>query len=408
MTDRRQTPFVLDPNGRTLHAESAALRARGPVTKVLLPGGVEAWSVNSQAALERLLTDPRVSKDAHRHWPRFTSGGITPQWPLYAWVSTANMFTAFGDDHRRLRHLVAPAFTARRTAAMRPRIERIVDTALDGLPATTRDGVTDLRRHFAYPVPVRVITELMGVPEGAMTAGLRSCVDNLFTTSLGAEESAANHRDTYALLGELVELRARQPGDDLTSALIAAEEDDERLTRAEIVDTLLLVIAAGHETTVNLLDNACLALLTSPVQLDAVRNGRAGWDDVIEESLRRDAPVAHLPLRYAVEDIQVAGTTIAKGDAILASYAAAGRDPGRHGPTADDFDVTRAHKDHLAFGHGVHRCLGAPLARLEAAVALPSLFLRYPALALAAEPGTLEPVKSFISNGHARLPVTLI
>ncbi|MFE0631809.1 cytochrome P450 [Streptomyces sp. NPDC058864] len=407
MTDRRQTPFVLDPSGRTLHGESAVLRARGPVTKVLLPGGVEAWSVNSQEALERLLTDPRVSKDSRRHWPRFASGGITPQWPLYAWVSVTNMFTAYGDDHRRLRQLVAPAFTARRTAALRPRIERIVDTVLDELPAAARDGVTDLRAHFAYPVPVRVVTELMGVPGGAMATGLRSCIDNIFNTSLGAEAAAANHRNTYALLDELVALRTRQPGDDLTSALIATEEDDEHLTRAEVVDTLLLVVAAGHETTVNLLDNACFALLTSPAQLDAVRAGRAGWDDVIEESLRLDAPVAHLPLRYAVEDIHVAGTTIAKGDAILASYAAAGRDPARHGPTADDFDVTRTDKGHLAFGHGVHHCLGAPLARLEAAVALPALFARHPAMALAAEPGALEPVMSFISNGHTRLPVTL-
>ncbi|MDX2704668.1 cytochrome P450 [Streptomyces sp. PA03-6a] len=407
MTDRRHSPFLLDPGGRALHTESAALRARGAVTKVLLPGGVEAWSVNSHAALEHLLTDPRVSKDSQRHWPRFASGGITPQWPLYAWVAVRNMFTAYGDDHRRLRRLVAPAFTPRRTAAMRPRIQRIVDATLDGLPAGARDGVADLRRHFAYPIPVRVVTELMGVPEGGMATGLRVCIDNLFTTSLGAAEAAANHRNTYALLDELVALRRRRPGDDLTSALVAAEEDDEHLTRAEVTDTLLLIIAAGHETTVNLLDNACFALLTSPAQLDAVRAGRATWDDVIEESLRRDAPVAHLPLRYAVEDIHVAGTTIAKGDAILASYAAAGRDPGRHGPTADDFDVTRADKDHLAFGHGVHHCLGAPLARLEAAVALPALFARHPAMTLAEEPGALEPVTSFISNGHARLPVAL-
>jgi cytochrome P450 len=407
MTDQLHAPLVLDPNGRALHAEGAELRSRGPVTKVLLPGGVEAWSVNSQAALERLLTDPRVSKDSHRHWPRFVSGEITPQWPLYAWVSVTNMFTAYGADHRRLRRLVAPAFTARRTAAMRPRIERIVAATLDALPSTATDGAVDLRRHFAYTIPVRVVTELMGVPEGDMAAGLRTCIDNIFNTALGPDEAAANHRNTYALLDELVALRGKQPGEDLTSALIAAEEDDEHLTGAEVIDTLLLIIAAGHETTVNLLDNACCALLTSPGQLDAVRAGRATWGDVIEESLRRDAPVAHLPLRYAVEDIDVAGATIAKGDAILASYAAAGRDPGRHGPTADDFDVTRPDKDHLAFGHGVHYCLGAPLARLEAAVALPALFARFPSMALAVEPGALEPVMSFISNGHARLPVTL-
>ncbi|MGX1763011.1 cytochrome P450, partial [Streptomyces lydicus] len=172
--------------------------------------------------------------------------------------------------------------------------------------------------------------------------------------------------------------------------------------------TLMLIITAGHETTVNLLDQAIFALLTRQGQLTDVLDGRASWADVVEETLRYQAPLAHLLLRYAVEDLDVEGTRIAQGEAILASYAAIGRDPKVHGPTADEFDVHRETRDrHLAFGHGVHHCLGAPLARLEAQVALPALFARFPGLRLAVEPSALAPVGSFISNGHAQLPVAL-
>ncbi|WP_306191040.1 cytochrome P450 [Streptomyces sp. MK5] len=402
-----QRPYVLDPTGHDIQAEGARLRARGPVTKVMLPGNIPAWSVTSHTALEQLLTDPRVSKDPRRHWPRFIAGEITPQWPLYAWVSVTNMFTAYGSDHRRLRRLVTPAFTAHRTAQLRPQVERIVTRVLDDLPRTAVNGVVDLRQHFAYLIPVQVITQLMGVPEGSMAAGIRTCVDNIFNTALSPQEAADNYHTTYSLLNDLVEHRRRQPGDDLTSYLISAGDSNEALTETEVIDTLLLIIAAGHETTVNLLDNAVFALLTRPDQHNLVRTGKVAWTDVIEESLRVDAPVAHLPLRYAVEDITVAGTTIPKGDAILASYAAAGQDPERHGPTAGVFDATRENKDHVAFGYGVHYCLGAPLARMEAATALPALFERFPSLALARPAGSIEPLSSFISQGHRSLPVTL-
>ncbi|MGX8908815.1 cytochrome P450 family protein [Streptomyces netropsis] len=371
-----------------------------------------AWAVTTRPLLKELLTDPRVSKDPRQHWPTWINGEISPDWPLYTWVAVQNMFTAYGSDHKRLRVLVSKAFTARRTAALRPRIEEMTADLLDTLAAHGPGEIVDLREGYAYPIPIQVICELFGVDDDATREGLRRCVDSLFHTSADPEEVTANYTELYALLGGIVAAKREKPGDDMTSVLISAREEDgpggSRLSEQELVDTLLLMIGAGHETTVNLLDNAIHELLTHPEQLALIRTGKAGWDDVIEETLRLQAPVANLPLRYAAEDIELdGGVTLRKGDAIIAAYAAAGRDPQLYGDTADDFDLTRADKDHLAFGHGVHHCLGAPLARLEAAVALPALFARFPELTLAAAPGELSPVESFISNGHRALPARL-
>jgi cytochrome P450 len=375
---------------------------------VELPGDVVAWSITSYDLLRTLLSDPRVSKDARQHWPAFASGAITQDWPLYIWVAVQNMFTAYGRDHRRLRALVSTAFTARRIAAMRPWIEQITTGLLDALDAAPKGAPVDLREGFAYPLPIEVICQLFGVPDDAR-AGLRRAVDGIFRTTSTPEQTLASQQEMYSILHGLVVGKRAEPGDDMTSALITARDEDDgsTLAESEMVDTLLLLISAGHETTVNLLDQAITALLTHPAQLDHVRTGRGSWKSVIEETLRWQAPVAHLPLRYAVEDIKLDGLVIGKGEAILASYVAAGRDRALHGDDADEFDVTRLDKSHLAFGHGVHFCLGAPLARLEAEVALPALFERFPDMTLAVPPAELEHIDSFISNGHRALPVML-
>lgn len=381
------------------------MRAEGPVRLIEMPGGVRGWAVAGYDTLRELLLDPRVSKDPRQHWPLWTNGDLAEDWPLRLWVSVRNMFTSYGAEHRRLRSLVSSAFTARRTEALRPEIEAIATGLLDRIEATTE--AVDLRAQYAYRLPVEVICQLFGVPDDQRDR-LRTVVDTVFDTTATPEQQQANGIAMYELMAYLVELKRSTPADDLTSALLAVHDGDEgRLAEHELVDTLILMLTAGHETTVNLLDQAIFALLTHPGQLALVRAGERAWTDVIEEALRWQAPVAYLPLRYAVEDIDVAGVTIHKGDAILAAYAAAGQDPAHYGPHAAEFDITRENKQHLAFGHGVHHCLGAPLARLEAQIALRALFERFPDLALAEPVDGLTPMHSFLSNGHLTLPALL-
>ncbi|HEX3789797.1 MAG TPA: cytochrome P450 [Pseudonocardiaceae bacterium] len=403
----QQCPYVLDVDGTDIQAEGARLRAAGPATLVEMPGGLPAWAVGSHDLMRRLLTDPRVSKDPRQHWAAWINGDVAEDWPLRIWVSVQNMFTAYGSEHKRLRSLVSAGFTARRTAALRPKIEQIAENLLDTIARAGADGPVDLRALYAYPLPVEVICQLFGVPEDERAA-MRTVVDTVFDTTATPEQAQANGIAMYEILTRLIELKRSAPGDDLTSALITVHDDEGgSLNATELVDTLVLMLTAGHETTVNLLDQAITALLTHPDQLALVRAGERSWGEVIEETLRWQAPVAYLPLRYAVEDIDLDGVHIPKGDAILAAYAATGRDPAQHGETADEFDITRASKTHQAFGYGVHHCLGAPLARLEAEIALPALFARFPDLHLAVPAEELTPMHSFLSNGHASLPVRL-
>ncbi|MFE2140052.1 cytochrome P450 [Streptomyces sp. NPDC059466] len=426
---------MLDALGRDVQGEAAVLRGRGVVSRVVLPGGVGAWVVTDAGVMRGLLADGRVSKDAYRHWPAWRRGEVSGSWPLAVWVSVQNLVTSYGAEHRRLRGLMASAFTARRVALLAPRVEEIASGLLDGVQEAAGrggGGVVDVRELFALPLPGRVMLELFGIPE-EFRGPLREIIDGFFDTAVSSQEAQRNYRALYSTMGELVAFKRRCPGEDLTSALIAAgdaggggaegaDTPDARgasdtsgarkvsggggLSEKELVDNLIMLLSAGCEPTVNLLGNAVALLLGDVGQLELVRSGRASWGDVVEEAVRVEAPGANAILRYAVEDVRVGETVIERGDALVMSFAAAGRDPGVHGADADVFDVTRAtRREHLSFGHGVHYCLGAPLARLEAEIALRALFGRFPQMRAAFGPGELPRTESFISNGPRVLPV---
>ncbi|HEX4729398.1 MAG TPA: cytochrome P450 [Jatrophihabitans sp.] len=398
---------MLDPSGQDVHAEGDRLRAQGPIAQVELPGGVRAWSVVGYDMLQQVLADPRFAKDARKYWPAFINGEIAEDFPLIGWVMMDNMTTADGADHARLRKLTAKAFTMRGTEAMRPMVEAITDDLLDKLAAMTAGEVIDLKANFAYPLPTRVVCDLFGVPEELRGEVMRGGEVNTETT-ITHEEAVANVEQWHQAMYDLVDIKRRNPADDLLSMLIDTQaEDGSRLSDTEMAGTLHLMLGAGSETTTNLLSKAVVMLLSHPDQYQMVLDGRVSWRDVIEETLRVESPIAQLPFRFTTEEVQIAGVTIPAGDPILMGFAASGRDPLRHGEQADVFDLTRTDKEHLSFGYGVHHCIGAPLARLEAAIGLPALFERFPDIALAVPADQVQPQGTFLLNGSATLPVRL-
>ncbi|MEU5030115.1 cytochrome P450 family protein [Streptomyces milbemycinicus] len=408
-------PHRLDPTGAGQHAVNARLRERAAAVPVLLPGDVTAYAITRHEELKDFTTHPQVAKDA-RHFAALRDGEIPPGWPLATFATVRGMTTADGADHKRLRSLVTRAFTPRRVEALRPAVEELTAALLDRLAeaaAEAPDGVVDLRRHFALPLPMGVICRLLGVgPEHQDR--LHALSNDIVGTRTAPERALAANREMIAVLGQVAAARLRSPGDDLTSALIAAhEEDGDRLSEEELIGTLLLMIIAGHETTLNLITNAVRALCAHRDQLELVRSGvgEASWGDVVEETLRYDSPVSLFPFRYPTRDLSVGDTVIPQGAPVLVSYTSAGRDPRAHGADADRFDITRHTRPdaarHLSFGHGAHYCLGAPLARMEATIALDALFTRFPGLDLAVPDDALVPHPSFVGNSPQELPVRL-
>ncbi|WP_040703626.1 MULTISPECIES: cytochrome P450 family protein [Nocardia] len=396
-------PIVL--TGADWPEELERSRERGPIARVELPGGVLAWSVTDTAVLRALMKDPRISKDAHQHWPALRDGEITPAWAMYGWVAVRSMLTVDGEDHTRLRRVVTPAFTPRRIEAMRPGIEAITAELIEGLSAMPIGETVDLRALFVNEVPIRVICELMGVP-ASPAAALCACTTKILDITLTPAQAEANLGEMYQVLAELIAFKADHRGEDVTSTLLEAYARDE-LSDKELADTLMLLIVAGYETTTHLLDQAIVALLRDRTLLSNAMAGEFTWGAVVEEVLRLQPPLPLMPFRFAVTDIDLGdGFVIKAGDVVLVNLAAVGRDPNLH-RTPERFDPTRAEGGHLAFGHGPHFCVGAPLARLEATVALPALFAAFPDMELAADPQDLAPIASLVVNGHLRLPVTL-
>lgn len=400
-------PVVIDTTGTCIHAENARIREQGPVCPVVLPQGVRAWSVTGYEAGKQALSDQRFSKDARQHWTAFANGEIDPRFPLIGWALMENMNTAYGSAHSRLRRPVAKAFTPSRVETLGPAVHGIVARLLDDLAATAPGMVVDLKARFAHPLAAEVMFELIGVPPAARETILRGGEAQVDTTKT-AEEIGAIVEQVMREMAALIEAKRRVPDDDLTSDLIAAQAaEDSGLGDAELIGTLLLLLGTGTEPVTNLVTNSILALLAHPDQRRLVDSGQASWADAIEETLRTEAPVAHMPFRFPVEDVELGDVTIPAGDPVLMNFAAMGRDPAVHGASADDFDITRPNKDHLSFGHGVYGCMGMRLARLETETAVSALFERFPDIALAVPAAEIGPQNTFIMNGRGELPVIL-
>jgi cytochrome P450 len=400
------TRIVLDPFVGDLDGESARLRAAGPLAAVELPGGVPVWAVTHHAEAKQLLTDPRLVKDINV-WGAWQRGEIPADWPLIGLANPGrSMLTVDGADHRRMRTLVAQALTPRRVEQMRERIAKLTEGLLNGVEAAEGE-VVDLKAEFAYPLPMYVIADLMGIAESQLPR-LKELFEKFFSTQTPPAEVIATLTELAGIMAATVAAKRAEPGDDLTSALIAASEDGDHLTDEEIVSTLQLMVAAGHETTISLIVNAVVNLSTHPVQRALVLAGEADWSSVVEETLRHSTPTSHVLIRFATEDVQVGDKVLPAGDALIVSYAAIGRDEQAHGPTAGEFDITRTSENrHISFGHGPHVCPGAALSRLEADVALPALYERFPHLDLAVPASELRNKPVVTQNDIFELPVRL-
>ncbi|MGW4645272.1 cytochrome P450 family protein [Kitasatospora sp. NPDC004289] len=397
-------PVPMDPLATDNATEGALLRAAGPVVPVELMGGVRGWAVTSHEAARALLTDDRLVKNA-QHWAAYQRGEVPKTWPLIGLaVPGPSMVTTDGAEHRRLRSIVAQAFTPRRVEAMRPGIERMTAELLDRVAELGPE--VDLKTVFAFPLPMTVIGTLLGVPVEDHVR-IRELYERFFSSVKDPAEVPAIIAALNAFVNDLVAKRRSAPGDDLTTALLAADVEGGALTDAEAAATLRVIIAAGHETTVNLITNAVRALLTHPDQLELVRKGEVEWAAVVEESLRWTPPTSNFLFRFTTEEVVYGDVVIPAGEAVLVSYNAIGRDPAQHGVTAEVFDVTREPSRILSFGHGPHVCPGASLARLEAGIALPALFARFPGLRLAVDDAELRPSPSMVVNSLRELPVVL-
>jgi cytochrome P450 len=342
------------------------------VAKLVIPGFGPFWALTRYTQARAMLADPRFEVRAE-------SFMRPPGIPEHCLEYMRTMAEQDGPEHRRLRRLVAPAFTPKRAAQLRPRLVTLTERVLDELPAHSEDGVVDLVPHFARPLPMDVICEMAGIPEadrprwreyGAAVAG-----------GMGPDFAAAIPEIIAGAKDAVARSRA-EPGDDLIGDLVRAEDDD-RLTDAELVTLVWHLVLAG-QTPVNLIANAVEALLRHPDQLAALRADPGLWPGAVEELMRFCSPQLLTTPRFAREDVEIDGQVIREGERVTAAMVAADRDP-RAFPDADRLDVTREGPAQLGFSHGPHFCLGASIARVETEVALSALFARFPDLALAGD-----------------------
>ncbi|MFE5241305.1 MULTISPECIES: cytochrome P450 family protein [unclassified Streptomyces] len=368
----------------------AKMRAEGPVHAVRTDDFERIWMVVGYEEARAALADQRFSKD----WR------TTDLWSARSNPINANMLEMDAPHHTRLRKLVAREFTARRIEALRPRVEEITAGLLD---AMVPEGSADLVDAFAFPLPMTVICELLGVPDIDREA-FRLLSNAIVAPVSQEEEDDAVHR-MGAYLVELIEDKRRAPGDDLMSALIQARDDDgDRLSPDELIGMAFLLLVAGHETTVNLIANGVRALLDHPEQLALLRSRPELIDGAVEEMLRYDGPVGTATFRFARESVAFGSAVIPRGEAVLVALGSGDRDPGRY-PDPDTFDIRREARGHLAFGHGIHFCLGAPLARMEGRIAVQALLERCPGLERDPDGGEPDWLPGLLLRGVRHLPV---
>ncbi|MCK7625088.1 cytochrome P450 [Streptomyces sp. RS10V-4] len=398
--------FAADP-----YPAYAWLRAHAPVHRTRLPSGVEAWLVTRYADARQALADARLSKNPVHHSEAAHGKGKTG----IPGERSANLMTHLLNidppDHTRLRRLVSKAFTPRRVAAFAPRVQELTDHLIDGFAAR---GEADLIHEFAFPLPIYAICDLLGVPPEDQDDFRDWAGMMLRHTKPGHGPAprggvARSVKKIRAYLAELIHRKRADLGDDLISGLIRASDHGEHLTENEAAAMCFVLLFAGFETTVNLIGNGVHALLRHPDQRELLEKSLAAGDSellgtAVEELLRYDGPVELATWRYATRDLVLGGQRIAAGDPVLVVLAAADRDPARFAEP-DVLDLTRRDNPHLGYGHGIHYCLGAPLARLEGQTALATLLSRLPDLRLAVESEELRWRGGLIMRGLRSLPV---
>ena len=388
------------------YPQFAKVQADGPVHQVTLADGHRAWLIVRHEQARAALGHAGLSKDMHAALAR--DGAVVAEGlpgPAFA----RHMLSVDPPDHTRLRRLTTPAFSRPRIAALRPRVQAIVDGLLDDLEASG-EVVVDLVQGFAFPLPFTVISELLGVPESDRDH-LGCWFTTLLAPSSAPEPPAGAVAASANIVQYLTELLARKraaPGEDLVTDLVHAADHGGALSEQEMLSTIFQLIVAGHDTTTSLIGNGTAALLLHPEQRDALAADPALVPHAIEEILRWDAPVPHSTFRYATRDVALGGTVIPAFAQVIICLAAAGRDPARY-DNPDKFDTARADTSHVAFGHGIHHCLGARLARLEALIAFTTLLGRFPAMRLAVPRSALRwgHGDGLVLRGLTELPVIL-
>lgn len=398
-------PFSLGTvSGRDPFIDVEEARRMGPCPTVVLPGAVEARLVVEQELARRLLRSRLVSRDARLHWPGFREGTRQLHPLIQTWVGTENALNSYGDQHRHLRGPIARALSRERVDKMTPIITTIADHLLDHIDTSAIE--VDAVEAFAMQLPLMVTSKLLGIEEERQ-ADFRQAVGTLFDTT-GPASADGIGQSLTGLLQELIEAKRVRPGDDLATDLLR-EANTSAWSSQQLHDQLMLVIAAGIETTVHGIGSLLFNLLCHPEQLRLIQSGQATWEQACEESLRFKGPAGAVPLRFTVEDFHdtVTGELFRKGQPILIAFGATGRDRHVHGADADQFDVMRKQAPHLAFGAGPHFCAGAALARREITVAAARWFARFPQSQLAVPAESLPFVPSWIINGYIRIPVRL-